>query len=849
VLHLPSGLPAGEARLLGALARHVPVVVLAGATGDDAGDDALAARLAPLGASPRPPVARAVPTEVVSANDVDDEVRAAVRRLLALADAGTPLHRLALLHPAGPPYARTVADVLTAAGVPVSGPSVRRLAQTVAGRVVLGLLDVDRSGFGRQEVIDLWATGVVVDEAGRPLPAAAFDERSRRLGVLRDPARWHAALDADDARAARLEPDAAEARREANARLRDAIAALEARCAARPTTWAEVPTWAAGALDALCGPVRRRSWPDHELAADDAVRAALARLAALATVDPDPTPDVLRDAIRSALDAPAPRAGTAGSGLLVTTFDRPPLVPLDGVAVVGLVEGHAPRVAGDDGLLGDELRREVGLPAADDRQAAQRRALLATLASAGASRVVTLARHDQRSGRALVPSRWLVELVELATHQRPETEVLLSGASVEGVTLVPSHGAALADVAAGRTAPLDAHEHALAALVAHGSLDHPAGADPGLAAGAELLAARRGPDFTRFDGNLDGHGIDVTALGALSPTSLETYARCPRRWFFEHGLGLRTLDRPEEVDRLPPRDRGSLAHAALERFYEEAIADDAVPRPGARWDAAARDRLREITDACCAEVEARGITGHPRWWEHDRAEIHRVLQRVLDGDDLQRALFRTRPVAVELTFGRGGAPPLAVDLGDGRTVLLAGQADRVDATPDGSRVVVWDYKYASTAGFETLTRDEVEGDGDPLAGGTKVQLVAYAMAAEGALGRHPGTEPEVHAWYWFLRPPTTNRHIGYPVGEGLRHRFREVLRVVADGIAAGQFPARPGEHQYHRGNFEHCATCDFDRVCPTDRDDEWRRAREHGSLAPLVALVEQGSRTVLEGRP
>ena len=184
-----------------------------------------------------------------------------------------------------------------------------------------------------------------------------------------------------------------------------------------------------------------------------------------------------------------------------------------------------------------------------------------------------------------------------------------------------------------------------------------------------------------------------------------------------------------------------------------------------------------------------------------------------------------------------------MDLGDGRTILLAGQADRVDRGVASDRIVVWDYKYSGPAEYAALADDEDDG-GDPLAGGTKVQLVAYAMAAAAAVDE-PGHEPEVHAWYWFLKPPATNRAVGYRVTPELRDRFRRVLRVLTDGIAAGHFPARPGEHQYHRGNFEHCAWCDFDAICPRDRDEEWARASRHPALAPLVALAEEGSAAVL----
>jgi hypothetical protein len=859
VVHLPDRSSAAELALLRALGAQLPVRVLVGATGDAALDQSMAEHLAALGPLGPPPADEpAGVTEVVSANDVDDEVRAVVRRLLAIADAGVPLPRLALVHPSGPPYARVVADVLQAAGIPFTGPSTRRLAQTVAGRVLLGLLDVDRSRFGRQEVIDLWATGVVVDGAARPLPAASFDERTRRLGITRDRARWHHAIDGDDQRLrARLEgvdaggepPDTDQLRRrmDLNGRLRAALATLEGLCDDLPGTWSDVAAWAGQVLDELCGTTTHRpSWPEAELDADAAVRVALGRLASLDELEPAPSPQVVRDTIRTVLEAPAPRPGRSGAGLLVTTVDAPPLVPLDAVAVVGLVEGHLPRIGGEDALLGDELRRSLGLAAADDQARRQRRAFLATLASASGPRIVSHPRHDQRSGRALVPSRWLVDVIDRTSGVRPDTEALMVGHDVAGVTVVPSHGAGLLDVADGRTAPLHGDELALAALVRAGSLGaHPASTDPVLAAGAASLSARRSADFTRFDGNLGGEGVDITGLGVLSPTSIETYATCPRRWFFSHALRLRALDRPEEIERIDGRERGTLAHAVLERFFAEAIAAGSAPAAGDPWSAEARHRLEEIADEACAAAEARGITGHPRRWDHDRAEIHRVLQRTLDGDEVLRERYGVEPVAVELTFGRDGAPPLAVDIGDGRSILLAGQADRVDVAtgPGGRRVVVWDYKYSKPDDFKGIDA----ADGDPLAGGTKIQLVAYAMAAAESPELDLGEgDLEVHARYWFLRPPDTNTTHGYRVDDDLRARFTRVLGALADGIGSGRFPARPGAYQYHLGTFAHCAWCDFDAICPRDRDEEWERVRESPSLAAVRGLAEEGSAWVLD---
>src|SRR3546814_9277768 len=136
----------------------------------------------------------------------------------------------------------------------------------------------------------------------------------------------------------------------------------------------------------------------------------------------------------------------------------------------------------------------------------------------------------------------------------------MAGHDVEGVVLVASHGAALLDVAAGAAAPLHPEEQALASLLRTQSFEsHPAASDPVLVAGATLLAARRSDAFTRFDGNLDGAGIDVTAMGVLSPTSIETYATCPRKWFFTHALQMQASRSEEHTSELQSLMRTSYA--------------------------------------------------------------------------------------------------------------------------------------------------------------------------------------------------------------------------------------------------------------------------------------------------
>ena len=53
----------------------------------------------------------------------------------------------------------------------------------------------------------------------------------------------------------------------------------------------------------------------------------------------------------------------------------------------------------------------------------------------------------------------------------------------------------------------------------------------------------------------------------LSPTALETYARCPFQFFARHVLGLQPLERPEEILGPNPAEFGELGHEILNGFY------------------------------------------------------------------------------------------------------------------------------------------------------------------------------------------------------------------------------------------------------------------------------------------
>jgi ATP-dependent helicase/DNAse subunit B len=63
----------------------------------------------------------------------------------------------------------------------------------------------------------------------------------------------------------------------------------------------------------------------------------------------------------------------------------------------------------------------------------------------------------------------------------------------------------------------------------------------------------------------------------LSASALETYARCPFRYFLNTVLGVMPQEDPELLLTLPPRGRGALVHEILHTFFSRLREENRVP--------------------------------------------------------------------------------------------------------------------------------------------------------------------------------------------------------------------------------------------------------------------------------
>ncbi|MEO9224535.1 MAG: PD-(D/E)XK nuclease family protein [Acidimicrobiales bacterium] len=780
-------------------------------------------------ADPTPAELVSAGTDVLSVSDPDEEARAATRAVLALAEAGTPLHRTAIAHPGGR-YGVLLHQHLAQAGVPHHGPAVRTLADTVGGRTLLGLVALAEGDLTRDDVISWLSASPIVDPAsGALVPAARWDAVSAKAGVVGGRDQWQTRTARHAERMlAKLSPTASgdddpgnahdAAHHEDAARLAAFVSSL-CTCieAAQTKPWAAWAEWIERALVTYLGSSKwREHWPAEEADAFDQLVAVIKGLVVLDSLGSPPDLATVGAVLAAELDVPVGRLGTFGDGVYVGSIRSVRGLAVDAVVVVGLAEGMVPHRPHRDPLVGDAARAAAGLMRPGDAIAVQRSDLFVALGSAS-HRTVLVPRGDLRSNRTFLPSRWAVEIVE-ASVGHPITADQFHSMTNGGAGPVHKIASFADGLSQGTTTPLSRAERQLQSLWVErergGSVTRSAAvrADAALASALRAEVARTTEGFTVFDGKVDPSSAPALSDRPLSPTSLQRYATCPRQYFFSNILGLQPIEQPDDITQIKPMVRGTLVHRILERWIDERIAsgDTNVDH----------DRLYALAEEEFDSLEALGLTGRALRWAYDKEQIRGDLAVVANSAS-------GTPVAVEMAFGQDGEPPVIVTLPTGGAVSFKGTIDRVDRMADGSLSVV-DYKTGSNYGYTTVEATTVDR-------GEKLQLPLYAM---GARQRFGSRDLPVRAFYWFISRAGGFKRYGYEVTKERVGVLADTLDVLVDGIRSGRFPANPGEIETRYNTNANCTYCDFDSVCPTDRGPQWERTRSASELTTYVTLRE-----------
>jgi ATP-dependent helicase/nuclease subunit B len=867
VLYLPERTDAAEQDFLRAISQHVPIgVALAWLddaeadhpTHQSAGD--LASMLG-VEISTRDGDRLWPGVQVLSAPDPEEEMRTVMRRVLAEMEAGVPLWRMAILYTSEDPYAALVRETLESANVPWHAALGRPALSSLAARSLLGLLDLRERNFAREAVLDWLAARPTLEEAEEdPLPAvpvSAWDRLSRRAQVLQGADQWvsrfgrliatleleeqarqdwhaEALVHESEDHVTRPAHDLAYARAivESIQRL-----ARETRPPGEPAAWDAYVDWAEGLRRTFIS--NDPHWPVNEVAAAEALDAALDSLRQASAVEPRTTLQSFRDSLAAALDARRIEEGRAGVGILVAPLGASLGASFDRTFIVGLSEGALPSRPGADPFTS-------GLPFADplgrlERQRCdERRAFLAGLASVGDQGRIWLSFSRADGGnRASFPSRWLLEQVarvEGATAVYASDLPRLFGPERPWLERVASAYDGLQRAhACINLADLRLRE-VVAANVRHQNISQTAvAARPDLILGRALRAARarQTREFTEFDGNLQicaadsqriSRPFDIESHGS-SATALERWSNCPYRYFLANVVRVEATDKPEEEWTITPLDRGSLVHQVLEEFFRERR-DQGRSTPGEPYSATDHVRMEEIATALIADLEAQGRTGHAVAWENARATLIRDLHLELDREEVWRLEDRLAPVLFERTFGDSrdpnSWPAVELELAHGSVIRFRGAIDRIDQAAD--RVLVVDYKSGGTWGYDGL-------DVDPVLAGRHLQLALYGRAARVNLAED---SVEVRAEFRFVSSRGRFERRQVVVDHQTDARLAEVVGHAVSGIRDGAFLPMPGE--FDRGAFSNCRFCEFERICSTSRDEAWQRKSPGASFVPLETL-------------
>jgi hypothetical protein len=849
-------------RLLGNVARSRPIHAFVPEDGEDE-----PAGLAPvrtelflrlLGVEPdRIPSPPLPPPAVTIAPSENAEAREVVREILRAVDAGTPLHRIAILVRNPDMQEPALIAELSLREIPYFRPAGPGFAVSPTGRAVRLLVAFAAHGFQAdafRELLDLLET------LGR-FPALGLGETSpARLGAALAGLRVTEGLDALEAALresqGRLElpfpaaddPEGWFARRRTEEKknldlLGAALAAIRPTIpSSEPATWTGWAGRLRRSFDDLLGSAPERERLERALEAIE----GLERVEPRASVEAATVEAFLGEAIDL---SPEIRGRFERDGVSVLSAVSARGLLFDVVLVPGLVEQSFPRSSRPDPLLFDAERRRISeaarkplVPRTGDRHGREERFLFSLARSSARRRLVLFAAaREIATDRPRLLSPFLID----ALPEKAQRSLLLRELGRDGAPLPPN----VVWLPAGRLPrggpPLDADE-ALRRLLAAGPRIRktlPAGA-PSLARALRRGEARARPGFTEYEGKIGRSVARLALRGAVvSASRLERFSQCAYRSFLERGLGLAALPdaEPDGIFALDPLERGNALHAALRDVTRQLIAEERAFSSlggGETSSIASREARRAVGTV----VAARRAAPPPLLLEIETERLRRLVLGLLrhlaeEGSALPLA-------GAEIRFGPQTLDPADRDEDSAASTdsparvpglpfetRLLGRIDRLDR--EGDRALVVDYKSGPPAPY-----GKKNSKGRLVAGGERLQLPAYALAA-GLLGA-----TSVASEYLFVEESDGDEAEVTPVRfdeartAAATGALREVLTLVDEAVGKGLFLPKTKSFR----SKDPCGFCDFAAICGPGHarlyERKWAEETRSGVPNPLRRLRE-----------
>jgi hypothetical protein len=530
-------------------------------------------------------------------------------------------------------------------------------------------------------------------------------------------------------------------------------------------------------------------------------------------------------------------AGASPGALHVVPLSAGGLSGRRHVFLPGLSETVYPGTIVNDPILGDEERRSLGGLLPESAETARTRAFLLGLALARTRGRVCMsyATSGLADGSRRFPSPLMLQAWRLVSGNPLAGYEELDRALEPVIGFLPESGGSgvAAHRRSQRAALLGPNEWWLSKIADRGVLTDARqsvlAAFPDLAAGHAAIEARASTEAGGFDGRLIKDAeFDIHASGrAVSATALETYAACPRKFFFSHLL---RVESPDEIVREPgvwldALNRGSLLHEFYFRFLSQ------LKAVGERRDPVRhRKRAEQVLDAVIAEWKTDVPPPSELVFTSERKELFDSIDVFLDEERLVPGMYRGVPEYFEISFGVGDAVPSAdmasadpveIELPGGGRIRVRGRIDRIDRLPQNNDWAVWDYKTGSAKQYA--------GDGY-IAGGRQLQPVLYACVAEQIL-RKPAPDleqgrcgPVVAVSGYLFTTGRSDGNVCVPRDSARRREGLRAIELLLGAMADGIFI----------GTGENCGYCDWAVCCHGDEADRWKALEETRDAAVLT---------------
>ena len=509
--------------------------------------------------------------------------------------------------------------------------------------------------------------------------------------------------------------------------------------------------------------------------------------------------------------------------VLVTTADRMRLDRPAVCFVLGVGEGHFPRLLGASGLLSHADRELLVKNGLEMPGSYENRTLLEQMffyrALTAPSHALYVSYVSPEAGGAPL-SAAMEPLMQILAPQ-PD--------ALQPEQYAPTPAAALDLLGASYREDTPAVAALEAALRQEGSAAESLAA-MARASGASAFRAQE----TQTLAKLLGERL------TLSPTRVEQYYRCRFSYFLQYVLRIRPRRRAE----LSPVESGSFIHYILEHVLREA---------GASFTQLSAEELERLAHAAADDYVAQFMPAAGRRFGYLVERIKQGVTRLLAFLQAEQAQSQFHPAAFEqeIGYGENAVPPLTLRTPDGRTVRVQGKIDRVDVMERDGRTYlrVIDYKTGTKAfsldevycGLNTqmllylftLCGNAPEAYKDPVAAGV---LYLAGDPAPQTMGREEAAQPPVYHMDGIVLDDTavvrgmdrdaTGLFVpfaftknGQPrasaklaslekLGEIKRHIDGLVLEM-ARGLYAGEIDAAPLRTKAHCP----CDVCDYRPVC------------------------------------